>query len=60
MPRVRVKALNLETARTYLAGLEALVQEARRSDDPRVLVCALTVVARQGKTVRELTSGGLR
>jgi hypothetical protein len=60
MRQVRVKAVNLEAVRKYLAGLEALVREARRSDDPRVLVCALRVVAWQGKTVQELTGGGLR
>ena len=49
VPEVHVTLLDLEAARRYFAGLEALAREARTSNDPRVLMDALAVVARQGK-----------
>ena len=55
---VQVYALDLGAARRYLAGLEALAREARTSNDPRVLIAALRVAARQGKTVAELVGRG--
>jgi hypothetical protein len=58
-PAVHAGALDIEAARRYLAGLEALAREARSSNDPRVLICALRVIARQGKTIDELADRGV-
>jgi hypothetical protein len=64
-PAVHLCVLDIEAAGRYLAGLEALAgldalaREARISSNPRVLICALKIIARQGKTVDELTSRGV-
>jgi hypothetical protein len=55
---VCVSTPDIEAARRYLAGLEAMAREARTSSDPRVLICALRV-ARQGKIVSELAGRGV-
>jgi DNA-binding phage protein len=54
---VRLRAFDAGAARRYLAGIRALVTEALETRDPRVLLGALEVLARQGVTVRELFRG---
>ena len=52
-----LKAIDADAARLYLAGIRALVREALETDDSRVLLGALEVLARQDVTVRELFRG---
>lgn len=46
-----VQRLDLEAARRYLAGVEALAREARTSSDPRVLIAAMLVLQRPSKSI---------
>jgi len=50
---VSVVAFDTGAARRYLVGIQALISEALNSSDPRVLIGALEVLARQRATVRE-------
>ncbi len=51
------RAFDAAAIRQYFAGLEALAREARASNDPRVLLAALSIVERQHATVVELFRG---
>ena len=42
--RLRIVALDVDTTRLHLGGVEALCREARTSADPRVLLDALQVL----------------
>jgi hypothetical protein len=51
---LQIRTLDLDQVRRYLHGIESLAREAAKSDDPRVVMTALTVLARQQQTVAEL------
>jgi hypothetical protein len=48
-------AIDLKIVGRYLSGLGALAREACTTDDPRVLIAALDVIACQGETLAELS-----
>jgi hypothetical protein len=49
-----MRALDLDAARRYLAGVESMAREASTSQDPRVVVTALQVIAHQSITIAEM------
>lgn len=54
---VSIRAFDAGAARRYLAGIRALVTEALKTRDPRVLLGALEILARQRTTGQELFNG---
>jgi hypothetical protein len=50
-PEIQVHLIDLEAARRYFAELESLAREARCSRNPRVVLCALKVVAQQRSAI---------
>ena len=68
MPSYRIKperasgdiprnTLDLHTVSRYLKGVESLCHEAKLSADPKVVLAALEILARQRVTVQELFEG---
>jgi hypothetical protein len=51
---IRLRSVDIDRARQYLAGVEKLAAEGRRSKDLQVLLTALRVMAMQARTVAEL------
>lgn len=54
---VKVSPVDIAAARQYLAGIEALAREGRKTRDPRVIRDALAVLERQHVTVGKLRRG---
>jgi len=55
IPRqIQIRAVHLERAREYLRGVESLAKEAGESKNPKVIMTALAVLARQHQTVSKL------
>lgn len=52
--RVPMVCFPLASVRDYLGGMETLVREARRSQDPRVILAALAILRRQARTIDSL------
>jgi hypothetical protein len=50
----RIRTVDLDRSRKYLAAVEHLAREARHSRDPQVLITALRVLAMQARTIAEL------
>jgi hypothetical protein len=56
-PVKQPRTIALNEVRRYLAGVEALAREARESEDPRVLITGLAVLARQQDTIQRMLLG---
>jgi hypothetical protein len=52
-PAINIRAFDAGAARRYLASIRALVTEALTTRDPRVLMGALEILARQRAAVQE-------
>jgi hypothetical protein len=55
--KINLRSFDAGAARRYLAGIRALVTEALKTRDPRVLLGALEILARQRATVEDLFKG---
>jgi hypothetical protein len=54
MHSVRVNTLDIDEARQYLACVRSLADEGVRSSEPKVLLLALRVLARQPAEIQRL------
>ena len=51
---VTVRTIDVAAVQVWAAGMEGLLRELRRTENPHVLHDGLELVRRQGKTVDEL------